>query len=221
MADDVHELSILYALDVLSTDERARFERHLPDCESCRTEIASLRETSTSLAYAPESPAPPPELRGRILEAARAEGVNVVPLRPRRRPATIVASAVAVAAAGAAVAFGVWAASLHHSLSREQAAVRILGNPDSKHVPLTGTKGELVVAPGGEAVLSVNLTPLPKGKTYEAWVADPSVRPAGVFSGKTTKLRVRVRSGAQVLVSVERSGGVDAPTTKPIVSARA
>jgi len=59
------------------------------------------------------------------------------------------------------------------------------------------------------------------GRTYEAWVADPSVRPAGVFAGRTTNLRLRVPRGAQVLVSVERAGGVGAPTTTPIVSARA
>jgi hypothetical protein len=34
-------------------------------------------------------------------------------------------------------------------------------------------------------------------------------------------LRVRVRRGAQVLVSVEQAGGVGAPTTTPIISARA
>jgi hypothetical protein len=70
-------------------------------------------------------------------------------------------------------------------------------------------------------VLSVALPKPPRGKTYEAWVASPSVRPAGVFVGRTTMLRVRVPHGAQVLVSVEPAGGVGAPTTTPIVSARA
>jgi hypothetical protein len=32
---------------------------------------------------------------------------------------------------------------------------------------------------------------------------------------------MRVHRGAQVMVSVEPAGGVDAPTTTPIVSARA
>ena len=37
----------------------------------------------SALAFAVESPAPPAALRSRILEAARAERPNVVPLRPR------------------------------------------------------------------------------------------------------------------------------------------
>ena len=221
MPEDVHELSALYALDVLSGEERARFEEHLDGCERCRSELEGLRDAASSLAFAVEGPAPPPELRGRILAAAVAERQNVVAFRPRRSFAVSIAAAVAVAATAAAVAFGVWAASLDNSLSRERATVSILGDPRARHVPLKGAVGQLVVAPTGEAVLSVELPRLPKGKTYEAWVADPSVRPAGVFSGTTTRLRVPVRRGAQVLVSVERAGGTDAPTTTPIVSARA
>jgi anti-sigma-K factor RskA len=221
MPEDVHELSALYALDVLSGEERARFEEHLDGCERCRSELEGLRDAASSLAFAVEGPAPPPELRARILDAAGAEPQNVVAFRPRRSFAVSIAAAVAVAASAAAVAFGVWAASLDHSLSRERATVSILTDPRARHVPLKGAAGQLVVAPTGEAVLSVELPRLPKGKTYEAWVADPTVRPAGVFSGTTTRLRVPVRRGAQVLVSVERAGGTDAPTTTPIVSARA
>jgi anti-sigma factor RsiW len=221
MPEDVHDLSALYALDVLTDEERASFERHLQECERCRTELAGLRDAAGSLAFAVEGPAPPPELRNRILDAARAEGQNVVPLRPRRSFAVSVAAAIAVAASAAAVALGVWAASLHRSLSHERETVSVLSDTRARHVPLRGARGQLVVTPSGEAVLTVDLPKLPKGKTYEAWVADPNVRPAGIFSGRTTKLRVRVRPGAQVLVSVERAGGTDAPTTTPIVSARA
>jgi len=221
MADDVHELSALYALDVLTSEERAQFEQHLVECERCRTDLAGLRDAASSLAFAVEGPSPPAELRGRILDAARAERQNVVQLRSRRSFAVSIAAAVAVAASAAAVALGVWAASLHTSLSHERATVGILSDPRSRHVPLQGAAGQLVVAPTGDAVLSVDLPRLAKGKTYEAWVADPSVRPAGVFAGRTVRLRVPVRRGAQVLVSIERAGGVDAPTTTPIVTTRA
>ncbi|MDX6475109.1 MAG: hypothetical protein QOH95_620 [Gaiellaceae bacterium] len=221
MVDNAHELSALYALDVLSGEDRARFEEHLDDCEQCQADLDGLRDAASSLAFAVEGPAPPPELRGRILDAARAETQNVVPFRPRRSFAVSVAAAVAVAASAAAVALGVWAASLDKSLSHERATVGILTDPHARHVPLTGAAGQLVVAPTGEAVLSVALPKLSKDKTYEAWVADPSVHRAGVFAGRSTRLTVRVQRGARVLVSVERAGGVDAPTTTPIVSARA
>jgi len=221
MAEDVHELSALYALDVLSGEERARFEEHLDVCDRCRSELAGLHDAAGSLAFAVAGPPPPAELRERILAGARAEQQNVVAFRPRRSFAVSIAAATAVAACAAAVAFGVWAASLHRSLSHQRSTVSVLTDPNARHVPLRGAPGQLVVTPSGDAVLNVELPKLPKGKTYEAWVADPSVQAAGVFTGRTTKLRVRVPRGAQVLVSVERSGGVDAPTTTPIVSARA
>lgn len=220
MTNDLHELSALYALDALADDDRARFEAHLAECEQCRRELASLTDTSASLAFTVEGPAPPSALRGRIVEAARAEPQNVVPFR-RRSIATSIAAVVAVAATAAAVGFGIWAATLHHSLAHERTAVRVLGDPSSRRITLSGARGELVVAPSGEAVLAVQLPALPNGKTYEAWVADGSVRRAGQFSGGTFALTGRVANGERVMVTVEKSGGVDAPTSQPIVTARA
>jgi anti-sigma factor RsiW len=221
MTENLHELSALYALDALTGDDRARFERHLEECDECRGQLAGLREAGTSLAFAVEGPPPPGELRARILDAARAEGQNVVPLRPRRSLAVSIAAAVAVAATAAAVAFGVWAASLPHSLSGERAAVRILSDPNARHVPVANPKGELVVAPSGQAVLNVSLPAPPKGKTYEAWVAAPSAKRAGEFDGHTVRLTQRVPDGARVMVTVERSGGVDRPTSSPLLIVRA
>jgi hypothetical protein len=43
---------------------------------------------------------------------------------------------------------------------------------------------------------------------------------AGTFAGGTLVLSRRVPAGATVAVTVERSGGVDAPTTKPLLSAK-
>jgi anti-sigma factor RsiW len=219
MTDDLHELSALYALDVLDRDERARFEAHLVDCRRCRDQLGELQDAASALAFV-EGPAPPAALRGRILDAARAEPQNVVPLRARSI-ATSVAAVVAVAATAAAVALGVWAATLHHSLSQERAATSVLQDPHARHIPLRGIPGELVVAPTGDAVLSVQLPRPPKGRTYEAWVATPKIRPAGVFSGGLVKLDQRVPHGAQVMVTLERAGGTDAPTQQPLLSARA
>jgi len=218
MADDLHTLSAPYALDALAPDERARFEEHLRTCDRCREELAGLQDAAASLAFTIEGPAPPAALRAAILDAAGAERPNVVPLRPRRT-FTSVAAAFAVAASAAAVGFGVWAASLHNSLSDSRAAVRVLGDPASRHVPV-GSRGELVVAPSGQAVLAVRLPKLPSGKTYEAWIADPAVKRAGQFEGGAFTLPQHVSRGAQVMVTVERSGGVDAPTSKPLLAVR-
>ena len=222
MADDLHELSALYALDALEGDERTRFERHLDDCERCQTELLGFRAAAAALAFAVDGPAPPLALRSRILDAARAEGQNVVPLRARRSIAVSVAAAVAVAATAAAVALGVWAASLDHSLSGERAALRILGDPRARHIPLTDVRGALVVAPSGEAALAADLPEPPRGKVYEAWViGTKTVQRAGTFTGQRTTLTTRVPAGATVAVTLERAGGVERPTTHPLLSARA
>jgi hypothetical protein len=216
MDDELHTLSAPYALDALSGEDRARFESHLATCERCRNELAGLQDASASLAFAVEGPAPPPDLRARILDGAREQPSNVVPLRPRRSVLLPIAAAVAVVASAAAVGLGIWASSLHHSLSRAQVAVRVLGNPHSRRIQVSGHKGELVVDPSGTAVLALALPAPPAGKTYEAWVADPTVRRAGQFDGGTTTLPVRVKPGARVMVTIENAGGVAAPTSQPL-----
>jgi len=220
MADDLHTLAAPYALDALPPDERIQFEEHLATCERCRADLAGLNDAAAALAFAVEGPAPPDALRDRILVTANREGPShVARFRPQRQIFASVAAVVAVAATAAAVGFGIWAASLHHSLARERTAVRVLGDPASRHIPVRG-KGELVVAPSGAAVLAVHLPPPPKGKTYEAWVANPLVHRAGQFDGRTTTLPIRLTRGARVMVTIERAGGVDAPTSKPLFAIR-
>jgi anti-sigma factor RsiW len=220
MADDIHELSALYALDVLEGEERDRYEQHLAGCERCRRELRSLGEAGAALAYTAEGPAPPAELRSRILEQARAEPTNVVPLRPRRSIAVSVAATLAVAATAAAVALGIWSASLHNSLTTERAAVQVLGDPHARHVPVQGASGTLVVTPSGKAALAVELPPPPKGKTYETWVIDNGVHRDRLFNGRPAVLERKLQPGVTVKVTVEPSGGVDSPTTQPILSAQ-
>lgn len=221
MADDLHILTAPYALDALTPEERDRFEEHLATCVRCRAALAGLQDAASSLAFAVEGPAPPAGLRGRVLAAARAEPSNAVPLRQRRSIYASAATAFAVAATAAAVGLGIWSASLHRSLDRTREAVRILGDPASRHIRVSGAKGELVVSSSGVAVLALHLPAPPSGKTYEAWVADPAVHRAGQFDGGPTTLAVRVTRGARVIVTVEHAGGVDAPTSQPLLVARA
>ena len=81
MADDaLHELTAAYALDALDPDEERAYEEHLARCEQCREELTGFREAAGALALAVDPTSPPPALRGRILDAARAERSNVVTL---------------------------------------------------------------------------------------------------------------------------------------------
>jgi len=228
----VHELTAAYALDALDSAEAREYESHLATCEKCRAELAQLSEAAGALAFAVEAPAPPPELRGRILETARSERANVVPMRPRW---AVPAAAIAVVAACAAIGFGIWAGSLHRSLDRERSAsnranhaLTILSDPAASRHRLVGeANGSLVVSPHGEAAIVVSrLRPAPSGKTYEAWVIENGMPArAGTFRGggdtSVLALQRAVPNGAKVAVTLEPKPGVDQPTGPIVVASNA
>jgi anti-sigma-K factor RskA len=206
----IHELSAAYALDALDGDDRREFEEHLTRCSECQEAVATFQETGASLAYQAEMPPPPPALKARILEQARRERSNVMPLRRRwMLPAT---ATVAAAAACAAIGLGIWATSLHNELGERPEAV-----------PLSGASGSLIVTHDDQATLVVrDLPPAPAGSTYEAWVIESgNPVPAGTFAGGghvAFQLTRDVAKGAVVAVTLERAGGVARPTTKPLIT---
>ena len=231
METGIHELTAGYALDALDPDERREYEAHLADCERCREELASFWRTTEGLAIAASGPEPTPELRGRILEGARAEAQVVVPFEPRRRRTVPVLAAAAAMAAVVALAVGLWAARLsgdlddaRSALARERAAAAVLVDPDSRTVALHAGEGRLVVGPEGEAVLVLDgVDPAPAGKTYELWIIEgDTAQRAGLFPGSdgtdVVGIDGRVGDGDVVAVTIEDAGGVNAPTTTPIVA---
>jgi anti-sigma-K factor RskA len=223
---DTHDLTAAYALHALDAEEREAYEEHLAQCARCRDELAELQESAAALAWAVDAPAPPPALRARLLDEASAGRENVVPLRARARRTWQAAAAVA---ACVAVGLGVWAATLHDSLGTARAhesALQIVADPASHKVSLKGKRGMVAVGSNGVGVLVVDGLPAaPAGKTYEAWVIPPGGKPqrAGTFDGGAgmtmVKLGMRVAPGSTIAATVERHGGVDAPTTKPFLSA--
>ena len=198
---DVHDLTAAYALDALDAEEAEAYQRHLSQCEDCRRQLAEMNETAGALAYGAVAPAPPPRLRSAILETAAAERSNVVPLFRRRW----VARGLAVAAAAVAcVAVGFAVSALKSGSSRLVVVIKVGPHP-------------------GRGTLQVKgLDTAPQGKTYEAWVIPPGgqPRPAGLFKGGEGTFLLRlggVPPHALVAVTVERAGGVPAPTTPPII----
>lgn len=222
----VHELTAAYALDALDDNERRTFEEHLSGCARCREELADLSQTAALLAHGAPAATPPPALRERILlEARRDGGATVIPFPRRTRVVLGVAGVVTAAAAVIAIAFGVQSASLSRDLDEAQEAVSVLGDPAARTIPLRGADGRLVVNSEGAAALVVQgLRPAPEGKTYELWVIrDGAPRPAGIFEGDDERdvvlLDERVDENATVAVTLERDGGVDAPTSRLLFSA--
>jgi anti-sigma factor RsiW len=225
-ANALHDLTAAYALDALGAHEEREYEAHLARCEPCRSELARLTETATSLAYGIEAPEPPARLRESILGHVRAERPNVVPLRPRW---ALPAAVTAVAAVAATIALALWASSLSNKVDRVQAArdrqervAAILGSDAARPIRI-GNLGKLVVTPGGAAALVLNrLAPAGHGRIYEAWVAENgSPKPAGTFQsgGNLTAVPLDrpVRSGARVLVTKERHR-VETPTQAPLIT---
>ena len=231
MDAEAHELIAGYALDALEPADRARAKELLERSEEAREELRSLTETSAAMATAVSGPAPPAGLRERILESARADRQTVVPLESRRRPrlAPVLGAAAAIAAV-VAVALGIWGLSVSSdldesraALAQARAAAAVLASPDARTVGLSQGDGSLVVS-GTDAVLVLNrMEGAPAGKTWEVWVLDGKtpVR-AGLFAGGQARDVVPVEGsvgpGARVLVTLEPSGGVDAPTSSPVVA---
>jgi anti-sigma-K factor RskA len=225
MSSDLHELAAPYALDALDADERERFERHLAECERCSAQLVELQETVGALAFVAEGPVPPPSLRGRILESARAESSAKVIAFPRKQWALPAVATIAAVAACIAVGLGIWAGSLSRSLDRERSAkagyaraFELLGG-GAQVKALAGGEGALLVAPGGgkAALVVCGLSQAPAGRTYEAWVIeDKTPRPAGLFRGgggcPPVLLEREVPAGAIVAVTLERKGGAQRPT---------
>ena len=142
--------------------------------------------------------------------------------------------AVAAVAAVVALGIGLWGANVssklddtRSALERSEAAAAVLADPGAQSVGLQAGEGRLVVGADGRAVLVVDgLDPAPAGKTYEMWIVPggsiEEASPAGLFPGRDgteiVAIDGTVQAGDLVAVTVEPSGGVDSPTTAPIVA---
>jgi anti-sigma-K factor RskA len=94
----------------LTPGERARVMAHVDACADCRTELTMLEQLSRAMAHADathldDEPAPPPELRDRILTLLRAERADARRARRRTRLLVAAAAAALVIALGAGVAW--------------------------------------------------------------------------------------------------------------------
>jgi anti-sigma-K factor RskA len=226
------ELIAGYALNALDDADRARAEELLASSEEAREELRTFAEVAAALSTAATGPSPGPELRGRILDAARAEPQNVVSLDARRRGRVSALGVGAAIAACAAIAAGVWGLSVSSdlddarlALERERAAAAVLANPAAQ-TTLTGNAGRLVVSEGGSAVLVVSNTPaVPAGKTYQMWVIDGGApKPAGLFPAREGTVAIpvegTVKQGSVVAVTIEDDDGAESPSGTPVIASK-
>ncbi|NUT55661.1 MAG: anti-sigma factor, partial [Thermoleophilia bacterium] len=121
-----------------------------------------------------------------------------------------------------AVALGIWSLGLSGELDDRDEVIAVLSDPNARVRTTAAGEANLVVTPTGRAALVVRmLAPAPTGKDYEIWVFENGVpQPAGVFERPgVAMLTRRVEPGQTVAVTLERDGGVDAPTGDPLFTA--
>ena len=223
---DIHALSGAYAVDALDDIERAHFERHLAQCETCQDEVDSLREASALLAETSVT-APSPELRARVL----ADIATVRPLppvvvahltRPRRRRVSTF-----LAAAAAAIAIGSGAVVWQQLDGPDSRIEQVIEAGDAQTFTQTlpgGAKATLVRSKKlNEAVLITEDMPAaPSGHAYALWLQhdDVMVPAGGMPSGSDNKILLSgdaaTANGAGITTE---TSGEDHPTPEgPVVA---
>ncbi|GIE34819.1 hypothetical protein Ait01nite_078640 [Actinoplanes italicus] len=232
MTADIHSLVGAYVLDAVDDLERAAVDRHLRECDACRTDAAELREAAARLADGAWS-VPPPRLRDNVLAAvATTRQLPVETLRRSRRPYRarwLAAAAAVVAAVGAGTAvFTVQEQRVREERSvaeavrtRESEVRDILAAPDVvlRDQPLTGG-GKVTVAysrlrDSGVIMMAADAAP-DGGRVFQLWtVRSGTPVSEGVLAvGQTSIVKVvaGMSSASAVGVSVEPPGGSPAPT---------
>jgi anti-sigma-K factor RskA len=239
---DIHTISGAYALDAVDDIERAAFERHLAECESCALEVSEYRAVAARLADGTWS-VPSPRLREQVL--ARAAATPQLLPAARRRPvpspvtrwrrAAVAAAAVAVLGiGGAATGVAVQGQRLDDaraaSASAQQRAERIqtvLAAPDARLQSgelRGGGRVSLVVSAAQDAgVVTLADAPAPgPDRAYELWVLDGTTPiPVGLLpagQADATQLVEGVRGRDGFAVSLEPAGGSPVPSTTPLVA---
>jgi anti-sigma-K factor RskA len=231
---DLHLLTGAYALDALDDVERARFERHLARCSSCREETRGLRETAARLALA-TAITPPPGMRDRVLAATAhtrqlapaGRGIRTPAAHRLRLPRLIALATTAAAAAVIALLLVLQVHSSHQlraAQAQSQAVAAVLSAPDahleSSHTSVGGTVTTVISASHHEAVITATGMPTLSGsRVYQLWVmSSAGARSAGLMPASTTPvLASGIRGGDQLGITIEPAGGTSKPTTAPII----
>ena len=235
MNADVHTLTGAYVLDAVTDEERADFERHLGECETCAQEIIELRATTTRLALA-ASEDPPPRMRDVVfasIREVRQDAPNDPPvaevtrLRPRRWPLRL--------ATGAAAAFLAVAATLGVLLTQQQdeldmaraqsqAVSEILQADDATVTTVddSGARMTMVASKSEDRMYlyAKDLPAPPAGHIYQAWVIGDEFIPAGLLTvdeGQASLDVHGISAGNALGITVEPDGGSEKPSGEPLM----
>lgn len=212
-----------YVLGALPGLEAELLERHLVGCESCRTEVEELRPVTAAMARSVPQVEPPPSLKASLMEIVAAEANPAVERRRRSfaswfsglRPRMAVAMAVGVFVLGVAVGVAVD----QIATSGGGGATTIAAKIDRSQMP-TGDASLAVNGNTGKLELTGAPQP-PAGRVYQLWYQHgKTIERGGTFTPKSDgsyAADVPVGGADAVMVTVERAGGVPAPTGPPVL----
>jgi anti-sigma-K factor RskA len=237
MTADIHALTGAYALDAVSGAERAEFERHLAECESCAQEVEELQSTAARLALAATAD-PPADLKSRVLGQIGTvrqlpPETTVVPLRRRDRRtfavrlSTMAAAVLLIAAVGLGVVVVRQNQQLDESRAQAAEMSEILRAGDARVLSLDGgADGRMTVAMSRSQdrmlLLTDDLRNPPSGHDFQVWaVHGEKMVSAGFLNPANGDARLAVNGfgdADHVAVTVEPDGGSDQPTQPPVMS---
>lgn len=230
---DIHSLAGAFALDALDAPERVAFAGHIAGCETCRLEVAELRETAARLADDTWA-TPPARMREQVMARIRvtrqeapspSEGTRARGRRAPRRQAwrhrtgiLVAASLLAMLGTTGYVSVQAWQAN------RERAQIEdLLAAPDAavRTVQLQGGGRVTVMASqtrDAALVVMAQAAPPGSGRAYQLWLIDGGGTPrsAGVLAAGATETRRYLTglSGVDTLgVTNEPAAGSSQPTT--------
>lgn len=225
-----HTLSGAYALDAVTDEERAQFEHHMAGCESCREEVASLREAAAELSSLTVQD-PSPALRESVLGAIG--GVRQLPpvvqaetpVRSHRPRRFLMAAAAAVLVAGVGVGVAQPWTDDPGQVQTTVTAEQVLQADDAERVTQTfegGAKATVIRSESvGRAVLVTHDMPAaPDGHSYVVWLQQgKDMVHAGVMPegpDNTVLLEGDAATASAAGVTVETDPEAAAPTADPI-----
>ena len=241
--EELRELLAPYALDALRPQEARDLETHLAACETCRRELAMLREVAGDLAAGVATATPPAALRARILDAVTPRP-RVVSLPRLWGVGLAAAAALVVVLVGLSISLNRQVTALsrdNRSLNEQLTAINerlgaqervlaLLANPASRTTPLAGSvpanvrfvyhhetqQGALIVSDLRDPGVDL---------VYQLWlVSGQEPLSAGVFrpiQGRSIIVPVSAdfRRFQVVAISVERGPtGAPRPSAAPILA---
>lgn len=195
----VQEALGAYALNVLDAAEQSAVARHLDDCEACTALYVEVKTIVGVLPYALPPHPPVPEMKTRLLAAARAEKRTsarpdtpspaswwqslMATLRPLRQVAMPIVLVLLIG-------WNVYLQQQLGALQNSRSMMDLARVPTGVVIPLIGSgvpeaTARLYLAENQqEGVLAVRgLPPLPGDRVYQLWFAQPDnpTRTGGAF----------------------------------------